>query len=199
MPPGRYNRPLPFKPGWIPRGDLMQAIEGHADGIRRAVATDAAALAEFAARSFVDAFAPFNRPEDMDAHVAASYGYGRQLLELRDPAMVTLIADGGASLRAYAQVRPATPPAGIVAAQPIELRRFYVDRPAHGTGLAQSLMRAVRDAALEFGGRHLWLGVWENNPRAIAFYAKQGFIDVGSTYFDVGSDRQTDRVMVAAL
>ena len=61
------------------------------------------------------------------------------------------------------------------------------------------LMQAVRDAAREFEGRHLWLGVWEHNPRAQAFYRKQGFVDVGSTTFHVGTDRQTDRVLVAPI
>ena len=84
-------------------------------------------------------------------------------------------------------------------ARPIELQRFYVDRPAHGTGVAQALMGAARQAAREFGGEHLWLGVWERNPRAIAFYTKAGFRDVGSTVFQVGPDRQTDRVLVAPL
>ncbi|MBK7331222.1 MAG: GNAT family N-acetyltransferase [Betaproteobacteria bacterium] len=83
--------------------------------------------------------------------------------------------------------------------RPIELQRFCVDRPAHGTGVAQTLMAAARRAAREFGGEHLWLGVWERNPRAIAFYAKAGFRDVGSTVFQVGPDRQTDRVLVAPL
>jgi ribosomal protein S18 acetylase RimI-like enzyme len=60
-------------------------------------------------------------------------------------------------------------------------------------------MSAVHEAAREFGGRHIWLSVWERNPRAIAFYTKVGFVDVGSTDFYVGPDRQTDRVLVAAV
>ena len=177
----------------------MMPSDVHAEAIRRAVVTDAAALAEFAARTFADTFAAFNRPEDMDAHLAATYGVRQQLDELRDPRMITLLAVAGEALRAYAQVRPAAPPAGIGADRPFELRRFYADRMVHGTGLAQRLMRAARAAARESGGRQLWLGVWEKNARAIAFYAKQGFIDVGSTFFDVGRDRQTDRVLVVDL
>jgi ribosomal protein S18 acetylase RimI-like enzyme len=60
-------------------------------------------------------------------------------------------------------------------------------------------MLAVHDAARELGGRHLWLGVWERNPRAIAFYAKSGFVDIGSHDFFVGADRQTDQVFVAPV
>jgi ribosomal protein S18 acetylase RimI-like enzyme len=60
-------------------------------------------------------------------------------------------------------------------------------------------MAAVRAAAREFGGQQLWLSVWERNPRALSFYKKEAFVDVGSTDFYVGSDRQTDRVMLAGL
>jgi ribosomal protein S18 acetylase RimI-like enzyme len=60
-------------------------------------------------------------------------------------------------------------------------------------------MSAVHQAGLDLGGRYLWLSVWERNPRAIAFYSKEGFIDVGSHDFHVGSDRRTDRLLVAAV
>ena len=60
-------------------------------------------------------------------------------------------------------------------------------------------MRAVHCAAEELQGRHIWLGVWEQNTRAIAFYKKELFVDVGTTYYMVGPDRQTDRVLVAAV
>ena len=60
-------------------------------------------------------------------------------------------------------------------------------------------MREVHKAASEFGGQHIWLGVWEQNPRAIAFYRKEQFVDVGSQIYRVGSDRQVDRVLVASV
>jgi ribosomal protein S18 acetylase RimI-like enzyme len=60
-------------------------------------------------------------------------------------------------------------------------------------------MAAAQEAGRELGGRTLWLAVWERNPRAIAFYEKFGFRDVGRQDFRLGSDLQTDRVMVADL
>jgi ribosomal protein S18 acetylase RimI-like enzyme len=65
--------------------------------------------------------------------------------------------------------------------------------------VAQRLMLAVHTAARAFKGQNLWLGVWERNPRAIAFYQKVGFVDRGCHDFFVGSDRQTDRVLVAPV
>jgi ribosomal protein S18 acetylase RimI-like enzyme len=57
-------------------------------------------------------------------------------------------------------------------------------------------MRKVESEAFARGGRTLWLGVWERNERAKAFYTKNGFIDVGSHVFMVGREAQTDRILV---
>jgi GNAT superfamily N-acetyltransferase len=169
--------------------------------VRRGVPADAPALAEFAARTFAEAFAsdPRNRPEDMAAHVARAYGPAQQGAELADPAVTTLLAEVNGRLVAYAQVRPGDAPPCVTEAGAIELHRFHVDRPAHGTGLARRLMEAVHGAARGAGATHLWLGVWEFNPRAIAFYTKCGFRDVGSHTFVLGTDHQTDRIMLAPV
>ena len=167
--------------------------------VRRGEPSDAPALAEFAARTFVEAFGPANRREDMEAHLASAYGVAQQGRELADPKCITVLMQAGDSLVGYAQVRRAPPPACVVGEEPVELHRFYVDRPWHGQGVAQRLMEAVHAAARDLGGRTLWLGVWERNPRAIAFYQKSGWHDTGATTFCVGPDRQTDRVMVTPV
>lgn len=167
--------------------------------IRVGIATDAPALAAFAARTFEETFAADNRPEDLRLHLEAAFGIPQQTRELRDPNAMTLLAHIESTLVAFAQVRRKDPPACVALRRAVELQRFYVDRPAHGKGIAQQLMQAVHDAARRFGGESLWLGVWERNPRAIAFYHKVGFIDRGSHDFFVGQDRQTDRVLVAPV
>lgn len=160
---------------------------------------DAAELADFAARTFEETFAADNNPSDLEAHLTANYGLQQQSAELADPLISTILVRADRALVAYAQVRQSTPPSCVVHESPIELHRFYVDQRMHGSGLAQELMRAVHRAAGEFGGRHIWLGVWERNPRAIAYYKKSGFVDVGSTLYTVGPDRQTDRVLIAGV
>ncbi|HJT98951.1 MAG TPA: GNAT family N-acetyltransferase [Rhodanobacteraceae bacterium] len=168
--------------------------------IRRGGAADAAALAVFASRTFVDTFGPHNTPEDLRSHLASAFGVEQQTRELVDPDTVTLLAEAGGALLAYAQLRRKALPACVTQERPVELHRFYVDRRAHGRGVAQRLMATVREtAASHFGAKHLWLGVWEHNPRAIAFYAKCGFADVGSHDFFVGADRQRDRILVLSL
>lgn len=167
--------------------------------IQRASIADAAALAEFAARTFADTFAADNRPEDLAAHLAASFGVAQQTAELAAPDVITFLARRDGVLIAYAQVRRHPAPGCVTQEHAVELRRFYVDRTAQGSGVAAELMIAVHRAARGLGARHLWLGVWERNARAIAFYTKAGFVRVGSHDFFVGPDRQTDHVLVAPV
>jgi len=167
--------------------------------ICRGSVADAAELAVFAARTFKETYSTKNRRDDMQAHLAATFGPAQQGAELADPLVATILARSGGELVAYAQLRKNPPPLCVTHAAPIELHRFYVDRRAHGTGVASRLMHEVHRAAREFQGRHIWLGVWEQNPRAIAFYKKAMFVDVGSTFYMVGPDKQIDRVLVSVV
>ncbi|MEO8381999.1 MAG: GNAT family N-acetyltransferase [Acidobacteriota bacterium] len=162
--------------------------------IRRAVPSDAAALAEIARRTFVDTFAAANRPEDIEEFVARTYGEAQQRREIENPDGVTLLVDEQGSFLAFAQLRRAPTEHGEV-----EIARFYVDRAHHGAGLARSLMDAAIEVGRELGAERIWLGVWEHNPRAIRFYEKGGFRDVGSHPFLVGGDLQTDRLMTFVM
>ncbi len=167
--------------------------------IRRATDDDAERLAEVARRTYVETFGPDNTAEDMAIHVARSFGTDIQGREIRDARMVTLLAEIGSTIAGFAQVRRGDWPPCVTGDSPVELWRFYVDRPFHGRGIAQSLMRAVERVAGDLGARTLWLGVWERNPRAIAFYGKCGFVDVGSHAFILGTEEQTDRLMARPL
>lgn len=159
------------------------------------VPADAAALAELAERTFHDAFAADNRPEDIAQHAARAYGSLQQGRELADANIVTLLARKGDELAGYAQLRSGPVPSCVEGNAPIELWRFYVDQRWHGQGIAQSLMSRVDEEAYRVGARTLWLGVWERNERAKAFYRKCGFVDVGTKVFILGTDAQTDRIM----
>ena len=81
----------------------------------------------------------------------------------------------------------------------MELCRIYCETAWQGCGVGSKLMQATHDQARAQGAETLWLGVWERNPRAIAFYERWGFRDVGSHIFVVGSDPQTDRIMQVTL
>ena len=167
--------------------------------IRRATVADAAALAEFGARTFFETFAADNTAEDMRLHLESAWHPDLQRAEILDAGLDTLLACAGGQIAGFAQLRPAQPPAGIAASNPVELKRFYVDKPWQGQGLARQLMEAVERQARAHAARELWLGVWERNERAQAFYRKCGFHKVGTQIFVVGTDPQTDHVMLRVL
>lgn len=160
--------------------------------IRRATAADAATLAAFAIRTFTDTFGAMNWPEDIADYLEKTYGEAYQRREIADPRIITLLAEQDHQLVAFAQLR-------IESGDRIEIARFYVDQSWHGRGVARSLMNAVIQEVRAAGAKTVWLGVWEHNHRAIAFYGKHGFRDTGSHPFLLGSDLQTDRVMVRDL
>lgn len=167
--------------------------------VRRGTPGDAGPLAAFGARVFEETFGPANDPADMALYLSRTYGLAQQSKELADPAVATLLAELDGSLVGFAQLREGRAPPCVIGPDPVELNRFYVDRPMQGRGVAQELMQAVLAEAQRRRGATLWLAVWERNDRAQAFYRKCGFVDVGSQPFMLGTDRQTDRVMSRPL
>ena len=167
--------------------------------IRTATAADAAAVADLARRTFYDTFAATNDAADMALHLAKSYGVDQQTRELNDRDITTLLVEEDGQAIAYAMVRGDHIPECVTGPNPVELWRFYVDAGWHGRGIAQTLMDRVKAAARDRGAQTLWLGVWERNPRARAFYAKCGFTDAGEHIFLFGTDPQTDLIMVMPL
>jgi GNAT superfamily N-acetyltransferase len=167
--------------------------------IRLATAADAAVVSELARRTFYDTFAATNDPADMAIYLAGAYSIDIQTRELNDRDITTLLVEEAGTAIAYAMLRADHVPECVRGSDPIELWRFYVDRAWHGRGVAASLMERAKAAARERGAKTLWLGVWERNDRARAFYVKCGFVDAGEHIFLFGTDPQTDRVMVTAL
>jgi ribosomal protein S18 acetylase RimI-like enzyme len=170
--------------------------------IRRAHADDAVVLSEFAERIFRETFEASNNADDLAAYLAEAFSADRQRAEIADASSIVLLAediaasDGATTtLAGYSHLTAGELPECVHGPAPLELKRFYIDRAWQGTGLAQLLMRTTFDAAIASGARTIWLGVWEHNPRAIAFYRKFDFVEVGSHDFMLGHDRQTDIIM----
>lgn len=163
--------------------------------VRIATVADAAALTSLALKTFVDTFAGHNSAADMEAYTNIAFGEAQQRRELEADDIVTLFGEENGEAIAYAQLhRTPRGPHGD-----LEIARFYVDAPHHGRGVAQTMMDAVLAHAQRLGGTRLWLGVWEHNLRAIAFYRKAGFVPCGAHPFLLGSDLQTDWIMNRAL
>ena len=167
--------------------------------IRRADPEDAGLLAELGALTFSETFAADNSPEDMAAYLAASFDLAQQSAELNDPASTFFIAEVGGLAAGYAQLHAGEPAEGVEGSKPVELVRLYVSREWLGRGVGEALMRACVDEARRAGHETIWLGVWERNGRAQAFYRKWNFRAVGEHVFLLGSDPQTDILMERAL
>ena len=167
--------------------------------IRRASHEDAAALASLGRRIFAATFAADNRPEDMAMYLDATYSPEHQAREIAHPALAYFVAEADDQIAGYALLRSGVAPPCVVTPRPLEVVRFYVDTPWHGSGVAQRLMDRCTTEGQQRAATALWLGVWERNARAIRFYAKAGFRDVGAQSFVLGTDVQKDRVMMRAL
>lgn len=163
--------------------------------LRKAERADAARLSKLAEQTFRDTFGAANTSEDMALHCRLHYGEAIQAGEIARPDMVTLLSEEEGQWLGFAQLRWGDAPGCVVAAAPGEIQRLYVDRDWQGKGVAQALMRACLGEMQARGSDVVWLGVWEHNPRAIAFYRKFGFVEVGDHVFPVGSDPQRDIVM----
>jgi ribosomal protein S18 acetylase RimI-like enzyme len=167
--------------------------------IRRAVPGDAAALAAFAESAFRATFGAQNSAENMDVYCAGAYGESIQAREISDPGIETLVAMQDDRPIGYAQLRWGAAPGRVTAVKPAEISRLYVDHAQHGKGVARELMDRLFALAGAGGADLIWLGVWEHNPRAIAFYRKHGFTPVGDHIFKLGDDPQRDLIFVRPL
>jgi ribosomal protein S18 acetylase RimI-like enzyme len=164
--------------------------------IRRAEPDDAAALARLAEHTFRETFSAQNDPLDMERHCSKNFGAEIQLREIQNSDMVTLLGEESGELIAFAQVRFHSPIECVAAKRPSELYRLYVSKRWHGRGAAHELMKEVFATLKRVASDRIWLGVWERNDRALAFYRKLGFDAVGEHEFQLGSDSQRDLVMV---
>jgi len=168
--------------------------------VRRGTVADAPLLAEFAARLFEDTFGPDNDPADMRAYLVRAFSVARQAAELADETRVAFFAENDAGEPiGYALVRRGSRGDGVGGDRPAEIERIYAARDWQGRGVGRMLMAACVEEARSWGCDVLWLAVWERNPRAIAFYEKNGFSRVGRTTFKLGNDIQFDDVMARSL
>jgi diamine N-acetyltransferase len=167
--------------------------------IRRARIEDANLLAELGAQTFAETFTEDNTPEDMASYLAASFNLEKLTAELTDPLSIFFIAEVDGNAAGYAKIHSGEALDGVEGQKSIELVRLYISRKWLGRGVGQALMQRCIDEAREMGFQIIWLGVWERNNRALAFYRKWNFREVGEHVFQLGSDPQRDILMQRAI
>lgn len=174
-------------------GDSMTQTSGPI--MRRAGFIDAELLSELGARTFSETFGADNTPEDMAAYIATSFSLAGMEAELNDSRSTFLVAEIDGVAVGYARLLAGDVSESVEGDRPIELVRLYVSAEWHGRGVGEGLMRSCIAEARGQGYRTLWLGVWERNSRARAFYRKWAFHEIGKHIFQLGADRQTDVLM----
>ncbi len=167
--------------------------------LRRASPADNELLAAIGAQAFADTFAADNAPEDMAAYLAGAFSTAKQAAELADPRGLFLIAEAGSQTAGFAHLRQGPPPSPALGQRPLEIARLYALRGFIGRGVGAALMAACLAEAEQRGCDAAWLGVWERNARAIAFYARWGFMQTSTQSFRLGGDLQRDIVMQRRL
>jgi GNAT superfamily N-acetyltransferase len=123
----------------------------------------------------------------------------RLTAELNESGAVWLVAEEAPSVIGFAKVAPTEPPVCVTGPSPVRLVKLYVYADAIGSGVGAALMRSSIEWARNSGYESLWLGVWEHNQRARAFYERWGFVPVGTETFSLGTDEQTDVLMQLSL
>jgi ribosomal protein S18 acetylase RimI-like enzyme len=163
--------------------------------IRAAQADDAETLAQLGADTFVQAFSAGNQPANLQGYVDQAFALDRIAEELADPLATFWLAQLNGQSAGYAKVRGPSPKDCVSGTRQIELHRIYTLEFARGTGLGGALMHTCLEHAGNNAYTTLWLGVWEQNTNAIAFYKHRGFTTVGTQDFHLGDDLQTDLIM----
>lgn len=168
---------------------------------RIADAGDVPALAAFMERNFIAAYGHCSTPGNIAAAIAEHYGPAAQRRQVDDPTRVNLLAEtADGALAGHAQLHfDGDTPAPVAPRPAADVARFYVDVPFHGRGVAQAMMDEIVRIATARGMRALWLSVWQEQPQAVRFYEKAGFLKAGTLVFVVGDDPKDDWLMVRAL
>lgn len=172
--------------------------------VRRAQVSDAGALAEVAAATFILACPPGMSKAAAGAFVAEHLTADRFIEYVADSGRAVLIAEEDGRAVGYAMLVHGEPydenARAVVRHRPTtELSKIYVLPDAHGGGVASDLMEAALVVAREVAAAGVWLGTNQQNARAQRFYAKCGFEKVGTKRFWVGDHWEDDFIFERAV
>lgn len=169
--------------------------------IRRCGADDAAALAAVSAATFMETYAGLLDGRAMLAHCDRHFTVERYASALSDAGYAFWLAEAvpGCAPVGFAMLSPPDLPSVKTFDDDIELKRIYLLHRFHGGGHGAALMGAAIEEARRRGAGRLLLGVYKKNPRALAFYGRQGFEPIGDRLFRVGDTDYEDAVLAKVL
>jgi ribosomal protein S18 acetylase RimI-like enzyme len=163
--------------------------------VRLATREDAGFIADISRRTFYETFAVHNTKENMDKFMNEQFSQKMLMDEVGYPQNIFFIASLGGEPVGYVKMSESGSPPELGDVDAIEIVRIYTEQKTIGKGVGKELMLKCFEIAKQKNKNSIWLGVWEHNAKAIAFYKKFGFEKFGTHLFMLGDDAQTDFLM----
>ena len=150
-------------------------------------------------QTFLETFAAANTEENMQQYLEEGFTVDKLTAELTNPNSEFYFALFDNKVIGYLKINFKAPQTELKDHSALEIERIYVLKEFHGKKVGQILYETAFDIAIKAGASYLWLGVWEENPRAINFYKKNSFFEFDKHIFKLGNDEQTDIMMKLQL
>lgn len=163
--------------------------------IRRVNIQDIEKLKKIGKLTFAETFSSENSEEDMREYLEEGFSTEKIKTELTDKNAEFYFAELDDNVIGYLKVNFGQSQTEIKDKNALEIERIYVLKEFHGKKVGQILYDKAIELAKEKNVEYVWLGVWEQNPRAIRFYEKNGFTAFDKHIFKLGNDEQTDIMM----
>lgn len=160
---------------------------------------DVVALTQLARAAFAQTFTEHNQPENVEKYLDESFTIEKLTEELNNKNSQFFFALVNDQPVGFLKVNVGDAQTELKEGDGMELQRIYVLQDYHGKTVGQALFEKAKSLAIEAGYPYLWLGVWEENHRALNFYRKNGFVPFDKHIFKMGDEEQTDWMMKLVL
>jgi len=149
--------------------------------------------------TFYETFASGNTEENMNKYLDEAFSFTKLTTELSDNNAEFYFATLDNKVIGYLKLNFGQSQTELQDNKAVEIERIYVLKEYHGKRVGQLLYDKAIKIARQKNAEYVWLGVWEENPRAINFYKKNGFVEFDKHIFKLGNDEQTDIMMKLKL
>jgi len=150
-------------------------------------------------KTFEETFSVSNSEENMTRYLETAFSFEKLSAELNNSDSQFYFACTGNRVIGYMKLNSGQSQTELKDNKALEIERIYVLKEFHGKTVGQLLYNKALEVAESMNISYVWLGVWEENPRAISFYKKNGFIEFDKHLFRLGDDEQTDILMKKEL
>jgi len=163
--------------------------------VRQASLDDLTTLQKIGRETFYETFVDTNTEEDMRKYLEESFALEKLTEEIAQPNTRFFMATQNNEAIGYLKVNSSDAQTELKEADSLEIERIYVLKAFQGKKIGQILYSKAMEIAIDEGLKSIWLGVWEENYRALRFYEKNGFEVFDKHIFRLGNDEQTDLMM----